>query len=147
MPVKPRPFRKGDVMSRTTLTTFKTLALVAAAGAALSACVVQPYPYRYHQAAYVAPAPVVAGNPNGDYAPNDEVIVDVAPPPPYAEVVPVMPFAGAVWIGGYWGWSGGRHVWIGGRWEHPRPGYYWAPHRWVATGGRWHLVGGGWRAR
>ena len=126
----------------------KTLALVAMSGAALSACVVTPYGYRY-RAAYVAPppGPVAAAPAGGDYEPNDEAVVDVAPPPPYAEVVPAMPYAGAVWIGGYWGWNAGRHVWIGGRWDRGRPGYYWAPHSWVVVGGHWHLRGGGWRAR
>ncbi len=129
---------------------FKTLTLLALSGAALSACVVTPYGYRYRPA-YVAaaPAPVATvGNPNGDYVEQDEAVVDMAPPAaPYPEVVGVAPFPGAIWIGGYWGWNGGRHVWIGGRWEHPRPGFYWAPHRWVASGGHWHLVAGGWRRR
>ena len=60
------------------------------------------------------------------------------------EVVPAIPFPGALWIGGYWGWSSGRHVWVPGRWEHPRPGYQWRPHAWVQQGGRWHLQAGGW---
>ena len=102
------------------------LKFVAAASAALalSACVVAPYPR---------------------YAYDDDVAVaTVAPPPVYAEVRPVVPFGGAVWIDGHWGWSGGRHVWVGGRWDRPRPGYVYAPHRWVQGGGQWHLRGGGW---
>jgi len=55
-----------------------------------------------------------------------------------------LPFAGALWINGYWGWQGGRHVWVGGRFEHPRPGYTWQPHRWVQHDNRWHLEGGRW---
>jgi hypothetical protein len=73
--------------------------------------------------------------------------VDVAPPAPYAEVVPAVPFAGAVWIGGYWGWEGGRHRWFPGRWEHPRVGYRWRPHAWVHEGGHWREHGGGWERR
>ena len=57
------------------------------------------------------------------------------------------PYAGAVWIGGYWGWRGGRHEWVGGRWEAGRPGYGWQPHRWVQHDNRWHLEGGGWVRR
>jgi hypothetical protein len=68
-----------------------------------------------------------------------------APPPPQVEVIPAVPFSGALWIGGYWGWSSGRHTWIQGRWERPRPGYRWEPHRWEPQGGQWHLRGGGWR--
>jgi hypothetical protein len=97
---------------------------------ALSACVVVPR----HQVAVVEPVG----------APVGEVEVDAAPPPPQVEVVPAVPFAGAVWIGGYWGWRGGRHVWIGGHYEAGRPGYHWEPHRWVAVGGHWRLRGGFW---
>jgi hypothetical protein len=105
----------------------RTIALAAFCSAALSACVVAPVgpPYGY------APA-------------GDVVVTDVAPPAPYYEPVPVVPFAGAVWINGYWGWSGGRHVWVGGRYEHARPGYSWQPHRWVYQDRRWHLHEGHW---
>ena len=63
--------------------------------------------------------------------PAKSIVTDVAPPAPYYETLPAPPFAGAVWINGYWGWRGGRHVWVGGRYEHGRPGYAWQPHRWV----------------
>ncbi len=66
---------------------------LAVAGLALSGCVVVPP--RHH----VAPVPQ-----------------------PYVEVVPAMPYAGAVWIAGYWNWSGGRRYWVPGRWEHPHHG-------------------------
>ena len=109
----------------------------------LSACVVAPYYPR--RAVYSEPVPVgggYAGGGGGVY--DSDVIVDVAPPAPYVEVVPVIPFAGAIWIGGYWGWNGGRHQWVPGRWDRGRPGYNWRPHAWVQQGGRWHLHGGGW---
>ena len=110
--------------------TLHQLALGLVCAAALSACVVAP-----------------VGTPYG-YAPAGEAVVtDVVPPPPYAEVVPVMPFAGAIWINGYWGWNGGRHAWVGGRWEQPRPGYIWHPHHWVQHDNRWHLEGGAWIRR
>ena len=112
----------------------------------LSACVVAPY-YPPRQTVYAQPVPaypqsqpVPAYGAEGDTG----VIVDVPPPAPYVEVVPPVPFAGAIWIGGYWGWSGGRHHWVGGHWDHPRPGYTYHPHAWVQQGGRWHLRGGGW---
>ncbi len=109
------------------------LLIVSLSAVLLSACVVAPYPYR---GGYAGPA----------YGGSSEssVMVDVAPPAPYVEVVPAMPYAGAVWIGGYWGWNGGRHQWAPGRWERPRPGYRWQPHAWVQQGGRWHQQGGGW---
>lgn len=110
------------------------LALVALSIASLSACVVAPYP-----------RPAVYGYPAGG---GEVIYADRGPPQPYVEVVPAIPFGGAVWIGGYWGWSGGRHTWVGGRWEQPRAGYRWEPHRWEpAGGGRWQLHGGGWTRR
>lgn len=119
--------------------SLKPIAAAAVATLALSACVVAPYPQRvYH--------PVPAGPGPGAY-PEGDVVVDVPPPAPYVEVVPPLPYAGAIWIGGYWGWSGGRHHWVPGRWEAPRPGYAWRPHAWVQEGGRWHLHGGGWVRR
>lgn len=106
------------------------LALAVAGLSALSACVVTPVGRSYA------------------YVPAGEVIIaDVGPPAPYVEVVPVAPYAGAVWINGYWGWRGGRHYWVGGRYEQPRLGYGWAPHRWVQHDNRWHLEGGAWFRR
>lgn len=106
------------------------LAVLSVAGAvALTGCVVVPAHHRGGEVAYV-PAPVV--------------VVDTPPPAPYVEVVPTMPYAGGVWIGGYWGWSGGRHQWVPGHWDHGRPGYRWEPHRWERADGHWHLRGGAW---
>lgn len=67
------------------------------------------------------------------------------PPEPLVEVRPAMPFAGAVWIPGYWRWFGSNYVWVGGRYSAPRMGYAWEPHRWVNEGGRWRLEPGRWR--
>ena len=107
---------------------FRMAAACAVATLTLSACVVTPYPQG--QAGYAQPGDITVG---------------VPPPAPYAEVIPVAPFAGALWIGGYWGWSGGRHQWVPGRYEHARPGYRWQPHQWAqGPHGNWHLRGGGW---
>ena len=62
----------------------------------------------------------------------------------YVEVVPPIPYAGAIWIGGYWGWGSGGYRWVPGRWDHPHPGYSWRPHVWVQQGGQWHSRGGAW---
>ena len=81
---------------------------------------------------------------NGGYA-SAEIYAPSAPPAPYVEVQPALPFPGAIWIGGYWNWSGGRHVWTPGHYERPHPGYRWAPHRWEpGPRGGWYLRGGGW---
>jgi hypothetical protein len=114
----------------------RKLLIAPLSAALLSACVVAPYPPR--RVVYTEPVPPAAS------AQEPTVVVDVAPPRPQVEVVPPIPFAGAIWIGGYWGWSAGRHVWVPGRWEHPLPGYNWRPHAWVQEGGHWHLRAGGW---
>ena len=103
----------------------------------LSACVVAPYGY-YGSYGYPASYYGTAGE-AVSYA-------NVAPPAPYYEVQPVAPFVGAVWIGGYWNWYGGRYAWAPGYWAHPRPGYVWHPYHWAPYGNRWALSGG-WRGR
>lgn len=85
----------------------------------------------------VAPAPVAVG-PDVVYAP-------IAPPAPRVEVIPVVPYPGAIWISGYWNWSSGRYVWTPGYYARPRPGYRWQPHHWERRpGGDWWLRGGVW---
>ena len=77
---------------------------------------------------------------------RDEGPYEVAPqpPPPRDEVIGVAPVVGYLWLGGYWGWSAGRHLWVGGHWEAPRPGYRWMPHNWVQIRGGWRLNPGRW---
>lgn len=71
------------------------------------------------------------------------VYVRVGPPAPRYETRPAYPGRGYVWVGGYWGWSGGAYVWrrgywsrhagawCGGHWVNtPRRGYYWVPGHW-----------------
>jgi hypothetical protein len=75
------------------------------------------------------------------------VLVSTPPPPPPAvvEVQPIVPFLGAVWIGGYYEyrhnnyhWRSGRYVrpphrgarWVPGYWRHHRGGWGWHDGRW-----------------
>ncbi len=103
------------------MSRLKPLFAAAFCTAALAACVVAPVP------PYGAPAA-----PYG-YASDGEIVAAVAPPAPYVETVPAAPFVGAVWIGGYWGYHGGRHEWVPGRYEAPRPGYRYEPHHFGAA--------------
>ena len=57
------------------------------------------------------------------------ISINIAPPAPRYEVVPVMP-PGFVWAPGYWAWHSDRHVWVGGRSIMQRTGYRWEPDRW-----------------
>ena len=70
--------------------------------------------------------------------------VAVAPPAPQVEYYGAPPVVGNIWISGFWGWGGGRHVWTPGHWEAPRPGYHWTPHRWEQTPGGWRQRPGRW---
>jgi hypothetical protein len=77
--------------------------------------------------------------------PMNQVVTEVEPPPPIVEVRPVMPFADAVWLAGYWHWNGNRHVWVGGRWSAHPEGHGWEAHRWDhRSDGRWVQQPGHW---
>lgn len=70
------------------------------------------------------------------------VIVQTAPPPVRFEVRSRVPYAGAIWVGGYWWWSGVRYVWIGGHYVRPMRGYRFVAPRWVFSGGyHYHIRG------
>lgn len=105
----------------------------------LSGCVVGPAPYS--QVAYPS-YPVYSQT--APY-PLDGVIVSTAPPPPpRVEVIPSLPFVGAIWISGYWNWSDNRYVWVPGHYARPVPGHRFQPHRWEQGRGGWTLNGGFW---
>lgn len=76
------------------------------------------------------------------------VTVAVAPPPPVDEVPPPQPYAGEVWMSGYWDWRAdlGRHVWVAGHWGYPpRAGLAYMPPSWhPATGGGYYRMPGHW---
>src|SRR3569833_2669133 len=82
------------------------LTITGAAVAALAGCVVVPaQPNNSVESAQPAYGYGYGGSPYG--AP----VVPVAPPPPQVEYVGPPPVAGYLWLGGYWGWHGGRHEW------------------------------------
>jgi hypothetical protein len=112
--------------------------LVLAASGALSACVVVPGGYRGGGRG--------RADPYGDYG-DDAPVVEMAPPPPQRDVIPVPPGPGWFWISGFWTWRLGRHVWISGRWSEPRSGYVWVPQRWERQGRGWREVPGRWGRR
>lgn len=68
----------------------------------------------------------------------------VEPPPPRVEYPGYPPYAGYVWFGGYWTWTGYRHEWVPGRWDAPRPGYRWVAPRWEREGSHWRQHEGRW---
>lgn len=74
-------------------------------------------------------------------------VVEVAPPAVRLEVVPVAPPPHFFWVGGYWGWYGGRHVWHGGYWERERPGWVYERPHWARMERRWRFAPGHWHRR
>ena len=75
---------------------------------------------------------------------QEEVEIDVAPPPPRVEVVGTPPSPRHFWIHGYYGWVNGAHYWVPGRWEVMRAGWSWSEARWAIVGRRWHFYPGHW---
>ena len=75
-----------------------------------------------------------------------EDVVAVAPPAPRQEVIGVAPAPGFFWIGGHWGWAGGRYEWAPGHWEAQRGGQHWVPHEWVHEEHGWRQRPGHWES-
>lgn len=99
-----------------------------------------------------APTPVttVQGTPVAQPAspapqPNTISLPD-APPPPQREYIVEQPSPYHVWVGGYWGFRGGRRVWVGGHWDlPPRTNVVWVEPRWERRGNVYVFVDGYWR--
>ncbi len=124
----------------------KTALVGFAAVVSLSACIIAPpHPraiLRDLPPPYPPPLPGVSQAPAQNYP--GEVMAEVSPPQERYEVVPPLPFLGAIWIRGYWGWYSGRHVWVGGHYVRPVHGHRYVPHGWHSHGRRWVLRGGYW---
>ncbi|NNE18156.1 MAG: hypothetical protein HKN10_06740 [Myxococcales bacterium] len=76
--------------------------------------------------------------------PAPRVVVVHAPPPPPRRVVvrPERPCVGAIWVEGYWRYTGVRFVWVRAHWIAPRDGYRFVPPRWhVHAGYHYHTPG------
>lgn len=72
-----------------------------------------------------------------------QIYVQVAPPPPRYEAVPVMR-PGQVWVPGHWEWRNNRHVWLAGYYTRARPGYVYSQPVWEQRGDRWSYRPGAW---
>ena len=89
--------------------------------------------------------------------PSDSSAVDrymVAQPPPVPastprHMKPVRPAREAVWIDGYWAYTGNPaapYEWMAGHWEIPPPGARsWVPSGWQPAGSSYIFVRGRWR--
>jgi hypothetical protein len=129
--------------------------------AALSGCVI------YQTPPPAPPAPPADIPPQAEAPPSDEptpapdvsvyveppvaepapIAVGWAPPPMLVEVPPPLPYAGAVWVGGYWVWQG-NWVWAHGHWmAAPRPDYVWVHPYYEHRGDAVIFIDGYWSPR
>ena len=92
-------------------------------------------------AASLAPGCVIEG---GVSAVPGAVAVSAPPPPPVVEVRPLARDPQAVWIAGYWHWTGMQYTWIPGHWEQPRPGQQWRAPKYSLREGTYFYEPGGW---
>lgn len=72
------------------------------------------------------------------------VVVSGPPPTPMVEARPGPPDTQAVWIAGYWHWSGMQYAWIPGHWERAAPGARWHAPRYTIRDGTYYYEPGGW---
>ena len=62
----------------------------------------------------------------------DTVYVQTEPPEPIVEKRPPAPGPKAVWVDGYWSWSGSGYFWVKGRWI-TKPKGHWNSGHWNKT--------------
>ena len=112
--------------------TFKRALFGGLCALALAGCAVHYHPYYRHGPPPPASASIV-------FAPN-------APPPPRRVAIPPRPSTTAIWIDGYWNWTGVQFVWVDGFWErNPPHGRNWERGRWTHTSRGWYWTPGRWR--
>lgn len=81
--------------------------------------------------------------------PAPQVVIVEAPPspPPRIVVRPQPPCVGAIWVAGYWRYTGARFVWVRGHWIPPRHGYHFVQPRWHVHAGHHYYTPGYFRPR
>ncbi len=83
---------------------------------------------------------------NEPEAPTRGVVVSGPPPAPVREDRPAPPASNAVWVSGYWHWTGMQYAWIPGHWDAPPPGSTWAAPVYSIRDGKYFYETGGWRS-
>jgi hypothetical protein len=72
------------------------------------------------------------------------VAVTGPPPEPVRETPPPAPAGHAVWVAGYWHWTGMQYAWIPGHWEAAPPGARWRAPHYSLRDGTYFYEPGGW---
>jgi hypothetical protein len=83
---------------------------------------------------------------NEPESPTRGVVVSGPPPAPVREERPSPPSPQAVWVQGYWHWTGMQYAWIPGHWDAPPPGATWNAPVYSMRDGRYFYESGGWRS-
>jgi hypothetical protein len=91
-------------------------------------------------AAALGGACVVAAGP----MPIAGIAVTGPPPAPMIEARPSPIRPRAVWVGGYWHWTGMQYTWIPGHWEAGPEGARWRAPRYLLRDGVYYYEPGGW---
>ena len=76
--------------------------------------------------------------------PAGGVAVSGPPPQPIQETRPPAPGPHAVWIAGYWHWTGMQYTWIPGHWEQAPAGSRWRAPGYSLRDGTYFYEPGGW---
>jgi hypothetical protein len=100
----------------------------------------------YALAALLGSSPVAGCVATSSPPPSRGVVVSGPPPPAVAEARTAPPGPNAVWLDGYWHWTGAQYAWIPGHWEQPPPGAAWYGPRYVSSEGSHFYEPGGWRS-
>ena len=90
---------------------------------------------------------VVEGGASASSSTAAGIPVSGPPPEPMREGRPAPPDAQAVWVAGYWHWSGMQYTWIPGHWENAPPGASWHAPRYSLREGTYFYEPGGWARR
>jgi hypothetical protein len=80
-------------------------------------------------------------------ASSNGTAVSGPPPQPMQELRIPSPDTGAVWIAGYWHWTGMQYTWIPGHWENAPPGASWRAPRYSVREGTYFYEPGSWMRR
>jgi hypothetical protein len=76
------------------------------------------------------------------------IVVSGPPPTPREEIRSAPQSPGALWVSGYWHWTGASYTWIPGHWEVAPPGSRWYGPRYVqGNDGRYYYQPGGYAER
>jgi hypothetical protein len=108
---------------RVTAYAIATAIAIATAGAGVAGCVV-----------------------NEPESPPRGVVVSGPPPAPVREERPAPPNPQAVWVPGYWHWTGMQYAWIPGHYDAAPAGAVWAAPQYTSKDGKFFYESGRWSA-